>query len=174
MKELEFGIYHFRRAESQNRQIQANYGVWWLYSNVTTRRHLCDVYTAKFLILHAWFTVMQNIHSFRASCLWGNMAGTEARIFVFVFVYSLTSFMIWKEKKRTMVSAPNKKAFYTSNEWLWLLAPQITDNSSICSTDRLEKTKQKKTKKKTHRSLALLVCHGLSIWKAVYRCICMG
>ena len=57
---------------------------------VTLRRHLYDVYSDKFWILHAWFTVMQMIYCFRMSCLWGNMAGTEVRLFVFVFTSSLT------------------------------------------------------------------------------------
>ena len=62
------------------------------------KQHHCDVYSAKLWILHAWFTIIQTMYCFRVSCLWGNMAATEVRIFVLAFACSLTSVMIWKEK----------------------------------------------------------------------------
>ena len=68
--------------------------------------------------------------SFRVSCLWGNIAGTEVRIFVFVFVCSLTSFMVWKENDDGYTEK-KAEALYIGNERLFRRGALLRHNVSI-------------------------------------------
>ena len=56
------------------------------------------------------------IYFFCMNCLWGNMAGTVVRIFVFVFACLLAH--LWYGIGPTEATS-NKKTLYIGNEHLW-------------------------------------------------------
>ena len=108
-----------RHTESQNRcgEYSKTTVFGWLYSNITVRRHLPAVYSAKFRISHDWFTVMQKDRLFPCE-LPARQHDCQRCFNIWIRIRLFTNFFYDTELERRWPRRI-KKASYICNEQLW-------------------------------------------------------